>query len=88
MIRTCLVSILHDRVLNTQQNRGSENGRVITLVSTDVDSLVTTAEMFHETWAQLVEVVIGMILLTRKVGWISPILLLSIFGLYNAWDFA
>jgi ATP-binding cassette subfamily C (CFTR/MRP) protein 1 len=58
------------------------------LVSTDVDSLVTTAEMFHETWAQLVEVVIGMILLTRKVGWISPILLLSIFGLYNAWDFA
>jgi ATP-binding cassette subfamily C (CFTR/MRP) protein 1 len=88
MIRTCLVSILHDRVLNAQQNRGSENGRVITLVSTDVDSLVTTAEMFHETWAQLVEVVIGMILLTRKVGWISPILLLSIFGLYNAWDFA
>jgi ATP-binding cassette subfamily C (CFTR/MRP) protein 1 len=84
MIRTCLVSILHDRVLNAQQNRGSENGRVITLVSTDVDSLVTTAEMFHETWAQLVEVVIGMILLTRKVGWISPILLLSIFGLYNA----
>lgn len=81
MIRSSLVSLIHDKALNIHSTVGRvDDGRAITLMSTDVDSLVGTAEMFHETWAQVVEVLIGMTLLTQRVGWISPILLISIFG--------
>jgi len=46
---------------------------------TDADSLDGIAEMFHETWAQIIEVVIGVILLASEVGWIWPLPLFLIF---------
>lgn len=48
-------------------------GRVLTLVGTDVDSIDGVLEMFHETWAQVLEVVIGTVLLSQQVGWLWPL---------------
>jgi hypothetical protein len=48
-------------------------------MSTDTDGLDGVPEMFHETWAQTLEVVIGIILLSREVGWIWPLPLILIF---------
>ncbi len=48
-------------------------------MSTDIDGLDGVPEMFHETWAQLLEVVIGIVLLSREVGWIWPLPLILIF---------
>lgn len=48
-------------------------------MSTDTDGLDGVPEMFHETWAQALEVVIGIVLLAREVGWIWPLPLILIF---------
>jgi hypothetical protein len=48
-------------------------------MSTDVDTLDGIAEMFHETWAQVIEVVIGIALLASEVGWIWPLPIVLIF---------
>ena len=48
-------------------------------MSTDTEGLDGVPEMFHETWAQILEVVIGIVLLSREVGWIWPLPLILIF---------
>jgi ATP-binding cassette subfamily C (CFTR/MRP) protein 1 len=55
-----------------------EDGEVTTLMSTDVDGLEGIAQMFHETWAQILEVLVGVVLLSKEVGWIWPLPLLLI----------
>lgn len=48
-------------------------GRVLTLITTDVDSIDGISEMFHETWTQVIEVIVGTVLLSRQVGWLWPL---------------
>lgn len=57
-----------------------DDGRVIALVNGDVASLLSVGEMVHETWAQLLEVAIGVVLLARRIGWITPVLFFSVVG--------
>ena len=57
----------------------SLEGRVLTLVSNDVDALETILESAHEIWAQTLEVVVGFFLLSREVGWLWPVPLVMIF---------
>lgn len=59
-------------------NDGND-GKAVSLMSTDVDSLDNMGEMFHETWAQVIEVLIGLALLAREVGWLWPLLIVLIF---------
>jgi len=56
-----------------------DDGEATTLMSTDVDGLEGVAEMFHETWAQCLEVFIGVSLLAGEVGWIWPLPLVLIY---------
>ena len=72
MIRGCLVGLIHSTTL-IRRDEGSEDGKIVTLMSNDVGALEESAEMFHETWAQVLEVVIGVILLAREVGWVWPL---------------
>lgn len=78
MIRGALVGLIHQRSLN--RSSGSyDDGSAVTLMSTDVDSLDTVAEMFHESWAQFLEVIVGTTLLARQIGWTCLVPLLIIF---------
>jgi ATP-binding cassette subfamily C (CFTR/MRP) protein 1 len=78
MTRGVLVGLIHSKTLGCS-NESLYEGKVVTLMSNDVDNLVDTAEMFHETWAQLLEVLIGILLLAREVGWLWPLPLVFIF---------
>ncbi|KAF8851871.1 putative ABC transporter [Acephala macrosclerotiorum] len=78
MTRSALVGLIHDKTMNSP-SIAYDNGESTTLMSTDADSLDGIAEMFHETWAQALEVVIGVGLLASEVGWIWPLLLFLIF---------
>ncbi|KAI1414778.1 ABC transporter [Hypoxylon sp. FL1857] len=78
MIRAALIALVHDKTMNSYAETVNE-GKVLTLISTDVDSLVTTGEMFHETWGQILEVIIGIAMLSREVGWLFPVPLFVIF---------
>lgn len=77
MIRAGLVALIHNKTMNSYAETTSE-GRVLTLASTDVDCLDGIGEMFHETWGQVLDVVIGIFLLSREVGWLSPVPLVII----------
>ncbi|XDG06968.1 hypothetical protein ABKA04_006583 [Annulohypoxylon sp. FPYF3050] len=70
MVRVALVALIHDKTMNSYVENISE-GKVLTLANTDVDSIDTIGEMLHETWGQVLEVIIGIIMLTWEVGWFS-----------------
>lgn len=78
MTRSALVGLIHDKTMNSP-SIAYDNGESTTLMSTDADGLDRIAEMFHETWAQALEVVIGIVLLASEVGWIWPLPLFLIF---------
>ncbi|KJZ76224.1 hypothetical protein HIM_04306 [Hirsutella minnesotensis 3608] len=48
--------------------------------NTDVDGVIGTGEMFHETWAHLVELTIGIVILARQVHWLWPVPLIIVCG--------
>lgn len=77
MIRGATVSLIHSRALKIS-NSETEDGKVATLVSNDLSNIEDSARMFHETWAQFVEVIIGTFLLSQRVGWLWPVPLVLI----------
>ncbi|KAG4028778.1 hypothetical protein MFRU_019g00660 [Monilinia fructicola] len=78
MTRSSLVGLIHDKILKLP-NLAYENGEATSLMSNDAESLDGIAEMVHETWAQVIEVLIGIRLLATQVGWISPLPILLIY---------
>ncbi|KAB8259252.1 P-loop containing nucleoside triphosphate hydrolase protein [Aspergillus pseudonomiae] len=77
MIRSALIALLHHRALNVESGR-CDNGGPITLMSVDVETLSTTGEMFHETWAYILEVVLGTTLLAGQIGWLCLVPLVGV----------
>ncbi|KAI1135027.1 ABC transporter [Hypoxylon sp. FL0543] len=78
MIRAALIELVHDKTMNSYAETLNE-GKVLTLISTDVDSLDTIGEWCHETWGQVLEVAIGIAMLSWEVGWVFPVPLVIIF---------
>jgi ATP-binding cassette subfamily C (CFTR/MRP) protein 1 len=72
------VGIIHTKSMESPSVT-YDNGEATTLMSTDADSLGGIGGIVHETWAQVVEVVIGIRLLALEVGWIWPLPLFLIY---------
>ncbi|KAI3399955.1 hypothetical protein diail_5111 [Diaporthe ilicicola] len=79
MIRGAMIGLLHSRALEAR-NGESGDGKVATLVSNDISNIENSARMFHETWAQFAEVVVGTFLLSRQVGWLwlAPLVIIFV----------
>ncbi|PVH81323.1 P-loop containing nucleoside triphosphate hydrolase protein [Cadophora sp. DSE1049] len=78
IIRGSLVGLIYHRSLEVESGK-HDDGNAVTLLNSDVESIDSVGEMFHETWAQFLEVVVGTALLTRQIGWLSPVPLVIIF---------
>ncbi|KAM3089361.1 hypothetical protein ACMFMG_000964 [Clarireedia jacksonii] len=78
-----LVGIIHAKAMESPSIE-YDDGEATTLMSTDADSLDGIAGMVHETWAQVIEVLIGIRLLAIEVGWIWPLPLFLIYREYLA----
>ncbi|KAF7943713.1 uncharacterized protein EAE97_005783 [Botrytis byssoidea] len=78
MTRGALVGLIHAKTMESP-SIAYDNGEATTLMSTDADSLDGIAEMVHETWAQVIEVLIGIRLLAIQVGWIWSLPLFLIY---------
>ncbi|KAH8596734.1 putative ABC transporter [Bisporella sp. PMI_857] len=76
--RSALIGLIHDKIMNSP-SVAYDNGESTTLMSTDADGLDGIAQMVHETWAQIVEVAVGVFLLAYEVGWIWPLPLFLIY---------
>lgn len=78
MIRGAVVGLINHKSLS-QQSDHYDDGRAVALMSTDSENVGQTARFFHETWAQVIEVVLGMAMLAREVGWLFAVPLVIIF---------
>jgi hypothetical protein len=79
--RASLTTLVFEKSLKLHStSSSSDDGRVLALIATDAEALIPVAEMLHETWAHLVEVIVGMVSLLYTIGWTSLLLLLSIYG--------
>ncbi|KAF4922595.1 ABC transporter atnG [Colletotrichum viniferum] len=78
MIRGALVGLINNKSL-TQQSVGYDDAKAITLMSTDAENVGQSARQFHETWAQIIEVFIGTVMLARQVGWACVVPFVMIF---------
>lgn len=78
MIRGAVVGLINHKAME-QLSSTYEDGRAVTLMSTDAEALGQSASMFHELWAHIIEVLVGMAMLAREVGWVAPVPLVIIF---------
>lgn len=78
MVGGALIGLIHHRSLHVQAGSHDDAGAV-TLMSNDVDNLESIGQMFHETWAQMLEVIIGTTLLANQIGWLSLVPLFLVF---------
>lgn len=78
MTRGVLISLVHHKTLNTGSDVLNE-GTVVTLMSNDVDNLSDITNMLHGVWSQVMQVIIGIVLLASEVGWLWPLPLVFIF---------
>ncbi|KAI3324742.1 hypothetical protein HD806DRAFT_54057 [Xylariaceae sp. AK1471] len=78
MTRSALITLIHEKIMKSP-SISYDSGEATTLMRTDADSLDRMGEMIHETWAQAIEVLIGIIFLPHEVGWIWPLPLFLIY---------
>ncbi|KAH8201484.1 hypothetical protein TruAng_004332 [Truncatella angustata] len=67
MIRGALVGIIYQKTLNLETSSISESAPV-TLMSTDIDGIISATQSFHDLWPSVIEVGVGLFLLDRKAG--------------------
>jgi hypothetical protein len=67
MIRGALVSTIFNRVLTLEADAAKASAAV-TLMSTDIDGIMYGLETVHEIWGSIIDLGIGIYLLSRFVG--------------------
>jgi ATP-binding cassette subfamily C (CFTR/MRP) protein 1 len=79
MTRAALVELIYEKTLSAPFTTYKDYSTV-TLMSTDADALGSVSDMFHEAWAQVLEVIVGMTLLAQQIGWFCIVPLPMIYG--------
>ncbi|RDK38396.1 hypothetical protein M752DRAFT_286421 [Aspergillus phoenicis ATCC 13157] len=78
MVRGALIGLIHDQAMKLP---GKEvDSEAVTLMSSDVDSVESVGEILHDTWAYLLEVAIGTMLLAARLQWFAFLPLVIIFA--------
>ncbi len=79
MVRGALVSLIHEKLM-LSRSTSYDDSRAVALVTTDVSAVESIAHMFHESWAYVLELAVGIFLLSEQIGWLWPTPLLIISG--------
>lgn len=79
MFRGASVSLIYNHLLTLPLGE-CDDSSVVTLMSTDVDGLVLCLTSVNEVWAHLIEVVLGVVLLSRQLGWVSIVPIIVVIG--------
>ncbi len=89
-IRAGLTAMIY-RHITTLQTSAVKDSAAVTLMGTDVERIIVSLRLFHEMWASILEVGIGVWLLARQLGAASvvPVIIcLGWFGLRDQFTFA
>ncbi|KAK4216035.1 P-loop containing nucleoside triphosphate hydrolase protein [Rhypophila decipiens] len=76
MVRGSLVGLIHQNSLlsaNASHKDSGGSSTPVALITTDVAALEGAVETFYMTWACVIEVIIGTVMLARQVGWVWPL---------------
>ncbi|KAG9674462.1 putative ABC transporter, partial [Aureobasidium melanogenum] len=85
-LRGALIGMIHDRILVVSDG-ATKDGAALTLISSDIDTIIRVLGELNESWARLIEVSVGIGLLARQVGAVSivPIVLTIISTQAQGW---
>ncbi|PYH65026.1 ATP-binding cassette transporter [Aspergillus vadensis CBS 113365] len=78
MVRGALIGLVHDQAMKIPGKEAESEA--VNLMSSDVDSVESVGEILHDTWAYILEVVIGTILLAARLQWFAFLPLAIIFA--------
>jgi len=78
MTRSAVVGMINNKSLS-KPSGGYDDAKAVTLMSTDASNVSSFASMFHQAWAHIIEVAVGMTMLALRVGWVFPVPLVIIF---------
>lgn len=79
MLRGALVALIFSKIM-VLQDEGYDESAALTHMSTDVDRIAQSMESMPETWARIIEVVIGIWLLSVKLGAASVVPVIVVVG--------
>ena len=77
-MQSSLTALVYNKTLS-RNYQDVDAGHAMTLMGSDIDGVSDAAEMAHETWAYVTELVIGVIILASQVKWFWPVPLAIIF---------
>ena len=83
MFRGALVPVIFNRILTLQDGVYNES-KAVSLMGMDTERICLSIEVLHETWAQLIEVILGSALLGRQLGWVCVFPLLVVAGTFDS----
>ena len=76
-----MVSLIYARSLEMQSGVYDDSA-ALTLMSTDIDKITTSAADVAEIWARLIEIGLGIFLLERQLGWVCVAPIVVVIGKY------
>ncbi|PHH93023.1 hypothetical protein CDD83_2133 [Cordyceps sp. RAO-2017] len=83
MFRGASVALIYNHMLTLPIGEYDDSA-VVTLMSVDVDNIVSCLIDLDECWARIIEIALGLVLLTRQLGWVSLVpvfvVIVSFFG--------
>lgn len=79
MFRGASVCLIYDKALQTRDGVYDESAAV-TLMSTDVDQITECFTELNECWARSVEVILGVYLLAKQLGWVCIVPIALVIG--------
>lgn len=80
-----MITLIYAKTLEIQAGIYDESS-ALTLMSTDLDRLTLSIESVCEIWATFIEMIIGLWLLQRQLGWVcfAPIVIVG--GILSHWS--
>lgn len=82
MLRGALVGLIFNKSLILRDGVFDESAAV-TLMSTDIDRIAASMQNMHEVWGRLIEVAIGIWLLSIQIGAVSVIPIIVVLGQFD-----
>ncbi|PYI23686.1 putative ATP-binding cassette transporter [Aspergillus violaceofuscus CBS 115571] len=73
MFRGAASSLVYEHMLCIPDGQLEDRSAAITRMTTDIDRISACLVQLHECWARIIEVAIGISLLTLRLGWVSAI---------------
>lgn len=75
MIRGALVGLIYQKTMTLEASSIAESAP-LTLMSTDIDGIISSTRAFHDLWPGAIELGAGLFLLDRKAGHSSFLVLI------------